>query len=1274
MLNMGRKGFCGDLRHFFLLIAVAGFLVQNTLCAYSENAESDVDQTYFAMSIPYDDDSGASVVDAIEGSSPNVTLCPPDTVFMAEIFSADVEGELPEREDVQLVTDFQWNRFLNLSDPAPFFLCATNGHRGYSEMMNAFNETFVLPLFANATLTCQIVHSTARRVLNLTATLPQVTYGAPVPSVMKISKDILRRIIDGSFWKRSAPRLRLVVSPGLEHDESGLMKVLQRLVTSLQSGTFVEAVEEDFEWTAVETASNSTAAAAQQSRRRQKRERLRQRRLGTGLGGDENEDTSQPSAGDDSDKLLRRNSARQWSQHINPVLEGDLSCDFSNVGASIQYPYLRLSGFDNLALKADGKRRLEQAYDSNSTISDQSACLLALLAFVSSDPAVLYVEEYSSVVLYNAAAAHLTQSGDDGQYNQATSSFPLYDVGLDGTNQVVQVVDTGVDQNSCFFSDAKGPLPTTTISEAAFDSSRRKIVQYVQWADSTDVENGHGTHVAGTMAGVSLDTSMDMSSYEGVARGAKLAFFDMGFSSGGLTLPSNFATRLFPPGYAAGARIFSNSWGTPSAKFYTSADTEIDKFMYEYDDTLVLVSGGNKGREGIGGVASPALSKNVLSVGASLSNRYADLDPTHVAYFSSWGPTKDGRIKPDIVTPGRRLVSAASGATCGVTIKQGTSMACPVAAGSAAMVRQYFVEGWYPRGVKRAADGFVPTGALLKAMLINSAVPMAAFDFNNGTLLPLGLPPDVYQGHGRIKLADVLPIKSLGATTTPNLYVVNGASIKEEEKHVYKFSIPATGKSLVKITLVWIDPDTTASSATTVLHDLDLMVYSQKEGSSYFPNGRTNADNVNTVEKVALYSPTPGDTLTVTVTATSVATRPEQRYALAASGNFVSGAWYCQSPRSSRAGEVFTTENCDQSCDNNGFLKEPVCCDASAGSVCSAQEIAAAAAVGLECDAATRPIECPAPVPVVPPTKAPTRRPTRSPTEAPIRSPTKPVTGDWYCQFPRSTRSNDAQTIRNCLVSCDDSGFLKNPVCCPPLTVGSVCNDEEASAAQANGVACSTAARPEECAGAPAPNPPAPAPAAPSPVSGAWYCQYPRSTRSNGAYTLNNCNVECDGSNFNKNPICCLASAGGVCNNAEQAESNASGVSCSTAARPEECAGAPAPNPPAPAPAAPSPVSGAWYCQYPRSTRSNGAYTLNNCNVKCDGSNFKKNPICCLASAGGVCNDAEADESVRAGAVCAAAGKPSCTESLDAESPAITSPTPQIVITPHEVKFLAFII
>ncbi|EKU23287.1 hypothetical protein NGA_0723600, partial [Nannochloropsis gaditana CCMP526] len=88
-----------------------------------------------------------------------------------------------------------------------------------------------------------------------------------------------------------------------------------------------------------------------------------------------------------------------------------------------------------------------------------------------------------------------------------------------------------------------------------------------------------------------------------------------------------------------------------------------------------------------------------------------------------------------------------------------------------------------------------------------------------------------------------------------------------------------------------------------------------------------------------------------------------------------------------------------------------------------------------------------------------------------------------------------------------------------------------------------------------------------------------------------------------------------------------------------------------------------------RSTRSNGAYTLNNCNVKCDGSNFKKNPICCLASAGGVCNDAEADESVRAGAVCAAAGKPSCTESLDAESPdvpAITSPTPQIVITPHE--------
>lgn len=77
------------------------------------------------------------------------------------------------------------------------------------------------------------------------------------------------------------------------------------------------------------------------------------------------------------------------------------------------------------------------------------------------------------------------------------NSWPMYNANLNGSGQIVQVADTGLDQRSCFFRDQTGNVPTTTYLAAAFDLTRRKVVQYVVWADSTDVNGGHGTHVSG---------------------------------------------------------------------------------------------------------------------------------------------------------------------------------------------------------------------------------------------------------------------------------------------------------------------------------------------------------------------------------------------------------------------------------------------------------------------------------------------------------------------------------------------------------------------------------------------------------------------------------------------------------------------------------------------------------------------------------------------------------------------------------------------------------
>ena len=136
---------------------------------------------------------------------------------------------------------------------------------------------------------------------------------------------------------------------------------------------------------------------------------------------------------------------------------------------------------------------------------------------------------------------------------------------------------------------------------------------------------------------------------------------------------------------------------------------------------------------------------------AEVSERRVD----HVAGFSSFGPTEDGRVKPDIVAPGE--ITSASGpflqfnavptivggdadadetrksetldayARCAVVQIAGTSMATPIVAGVAILARQYFADGFYPSGVANASDGFAPSSALLKATLINGAAPMSGF-------------------------------------------------------------------------------------------------------------------------------------------------------------------------------------------------------------------------------------------------------------------------------------------------------------------------------------------------------------------------------------------------------------------------------------------------------------------------------------------------------------------------------------------------------------------
>ena len=150
---------------------------------------------------------------------------------------------------------------------------------------------------------------------------------------------------------------------------------------------------------------------------------------------------------------------------------------------------------------------------------------------------------------------------------------------------------------------------------------------------------------------------------------------------------------LFLEAYDKGARIHNDSWGAPTGSRYTYNYAVVDMFMVEYPEMLIVLAAGNEGvcppgsgyigRESL---VSPATAKNALTVGASRSNRmkggYADstygvvyskrymLPPTStdkisgdaesLAPFSSRGPCRDDRIKPDIVAPGTDILSTKS--------------------------------------------------------------------------------------------------------------------------------------------------------------------------------------------------------------------------------------------------------------------------------------------------------------------------------------------------------------------------------------------------------------------------------------------------------------------------------------------------------------------------------------------------------------------------------------------------------------------------------------
>lgn len=391
---------------------------------------------------------------------------------------------------------------------------------------------------------------------------------------------------------------------------------------------------------------------------------------------------------------------------------------------------------------------------------------------------------------------------------------PIWKSDLNGLNQIIGILDDfGPDLTHCMFRDDAG---------TAVGASHRKVVGFRNPSKTCDE---HATAVAGIIAGDQASL-LGKGENRGIAWAAKLSTDDLkNFNENHETVLDIFTRQKND-----GATIHSNSWHQDET-FYNATASDVDNFVHHNEENFVCGSNANSSsNERLG---PPGSAKNALCVSAG------DSHPNHRQHMDGTdGPTSDKRLKPDICAPGCGINSPLKKSKC--LCKDfgcATSWAAPVMSGAATLVRQYYLEGFYPKGTREQANAHSPSAALIKATLLNSTVPME--DVKNY--------PNARTGWGLIQLNNTLFL----AGAKRRLFMAdvrNADGLSKEQSHLHSIEVKDKSEPL-KITLVWTDPAAQVNAGKALVNDLDLVVTS--------PGGTTYRGNANFSEGFSQPQPNP---------------------------------------------------------------------------------------------------------------------------------------------------------------------------------------------------------------------------------------------------------------------------------------------------------------------------------------------------------------------------------------------------------------------------------
>jgi len=483
---------------------------------------------------------------------------------------------------------------------------------------------------------------------------------------------------------------------------------------------------------------------------------------------------------------------------------------------------------------------------------------------------VYAIEEYIPPKLYNDLAReiiHIDVADEDDFLPEFTFT---------GAGEIVGIADTGIDKEH---PDLKTQL--------------RKATAWGRKDDTSD-PNGHGTHVAGSVAG---NGNASNGKIKGIAPEAALFFQSLLDKNGGISgLPHDLAD-LFKEAYEAGVRIHNNSWGAATESEYRFNSLEVDDFVYNNKDMLIVISAGNEGtaaqpRNAATGfvdwlsIGSPATAKNALTVGASRSsrtvggfsmlthgqawpNKYPDApisevtisgDENGIAGFSSRGPCgNESRIKPDVVAPGTDIASARSSEAPSTNFwgpypknrnyafMGGTSMSAPIVTGFAALIREYL-------RVKR--DYATPSAALLKAIIVNSTRSLQGED----ALADHAQTPNFHQGFGCVDMLNILPSSKNEKLALHFLDTWQQEQLQfNSTGQRFLFRFKATEGTPLRLCLTWTDPP-----GRGLQNNLNLLLMQVSDrfkwvGNDNIPRMITDFDRDNNVEVIQVDDPQTGE-------------------------------------------------------------------------------------------------------------------------------------------------------------------------------------------------------------------------------------------------------------------------------------------------------------------------------------------------------------------------------------------------------------------------------